>query len=310
LSAVLCAAVLSGCGTPIALDMDGSHYTPVGTPAAAVKLHTEERGKGEPILLLHGFGASTYTWRYIRNDLARTHRVIAVDMKGFGRSDKPLDTAYSPLDQARQIADLVQQRDLRRLTLVGHSYGGAVALAAALMLEKEKPGRVERLIILDGAAYQQGLPPALHVLRTPFLGPLSAAVVPPEVQSNAALYFAYKDPSKYSEADVKAYARPMYEEGNRHALVQTAQQIIPEHVNILTHEFRRLRMPALLIWCRGDKIVPLAVGKRLVRELPNAHLEIIETCGHIPHEEEPGKALELIRPFLQGTGFPKELRDR
>jgi pimeloyl-ACP methyl ester carboxylesterase len=277
-----------------------SRYTAAGSGSAPVKLHSEEAGQGPPLILLHGFGASTYTWRHVHAELARTHQAIALDMKGFGRSDKPLDEAYSALDQARLVKDFIVRRKLRRVTLVGHSYGGAVALALALELERMRPRRLDRLVLIDAAAYSQGLPPALHVLRTPYLGPLSAAVIPPTVQSTAALALAYADPSRIKAEDIEAYARPMSEPGNRHALVKTAEQIIPEHVNILTHQYRTLTRPALLIWCRNDKIVPLSNGEKLARELPKARLEVIETCGHVPHEEEPARTLELMRGFLAG----------
>jgi pimeloyl-ACP methyl ester carboxylesterase len=295
----LAAIVTAACGgVPLIETGQGSHYTPVGAERSVVKLHTEELGKGDPIVLLHGFGASSYTWRHVREGLARTNRVIAVDLKGFGRSDKPLDEAYSALDQAELVAALIEQRRLDRVTLVGHSFGGSVALATALLLERKHPGRLQRMVLLDAAAYVQGLPPALHILRIPVLGPFSAAVVPPEVQSGAALMLAYRHPSKITSADITAYAKPIYEEGNRHALVQTANKIIPEHAHILAHRYRTLPQPALLVWCREDKIVPLAIGERLAKELPRARLEVLDGCGHLPHEEEPEKTLALITKFF------------
>ena len=76
----------------------GSWFARLGPPDAPVKLFYEEQGEGPPLLLIHGFGASTYTWRKIAPDLSRNHRVIAVDMKGFGQSDKPFDESYSVFD--------------------------------------------------------------------------------------------------------------------------------------------------------------------------------------------------------------------
>jgi pimeloyl-ACP methyl ester carboxylesterase len=297
-AALLATAALAGCGLNYEPGDGASHYTEVKADDRSVRLHSEEGGRGDPVLLLHGFGANAYSFRHIRAGLETTHHAIAVDLKGFGRSDKPLDADYSAVDQARLLADLVERRNLRRLTIVGHSYGGAVAMALALELNRKQPGRLARIVLLDGAVYQQGLPPALHVLRTPVIGPAAVVAVPPEVQSTAALLLAYHDPSKITQQDIAAYARPLYEAGNRHALARTADKIIPEHANILTHQYRTIPQPVLLVWCRNDKIVPLAIGQRLVRELQQARLEVIETCGHVPQEEEPAATLALLRRFL------------
>jgi pimeloyl-ACP methyl ester carboxylesterase len=275
-----------------------SRTTVVGTPGAPLRLHSEEEGTGPPLLLIHGFGASSYSWRAVRSELARTNHVIAIDLKGFGRSDKPLDEDYSALDQAKVLVQFLDQRGLKEISVAGHSFGGGVALSLAIELNRRYPGRLQKLILVDGVAYEQGLPPAFHVLRTPIVGPASAAIVPPVVQSTAALMLAYKDSSKITQEAIDAYARPMREAGNRHALVHTAQKIVPEYVNIVTYQYRMIAQPVLLIWCRDDKIVPLAVGQRLVREMPNARLEVIETCGHVPQEEEPALTSGFMQNFL------------
>jgi pimeloyl-ACP methyl ester carboxylesterase len=292
-----CGPGLEGLGDAV-LATKASRYTVTGAPTTPVRLHTEEEGAGPVLLLIHGFGANSYSWRAVRPDLARTHHVIAVDLKGFGRSDKPLDDDYSALDQARLLIQLLDQRGIKQVSVGGHSFGGGVALTLALELNRKHPGRLKNLILVDSVAYQQGLPPALHVLRLPYVGPASAAIVPPVLQSSAALVLAYKDSSKITQEAIDAYARPMYEAGNRHALVKTAEKILPEHINILTHEYRSIAQPVLLIWCRDDRIVPLPVGQRLSRELPNARLEVIETCSHVPQEEEPAATAALMLRFL------------
>jgi pimeloyl-ACP methyl ester carboxylesterase len=295
---------LAGCGPgfePAGEAMSlatASRYTAVGAPDAPLSLHSEEEGTGQPLLLIHGFGASSYSWRAVRAELARSHSVIAIDLKGFGRSDKPLDDDYAAHDQAKLLMQLLDIRGLKEVSIAGHSFGGGVALTLALELNRKHPGRLKKLILVDSIAYEQGLPPAFHVLRTPLVGPASAAIVPPVVQSTAALVLAYKDSAKITQEAIDAYARPMREAGNRHALVRTAEKILPEYVNILTYQYRTIQQPVLLIWCRDDRIVPLTVGQRLARELANARLEVIETCGHVPQEEEPAQTANLMQRFL------------
>src|SRR4051812_7783862 len=112
--AFVLAAMLGGCGLTGEAAEEGP-YARLGPPTAPVRLHYEEHGTGSPILLLHGFGANTYTWRYIAPALARNHTVIAVDLKGFGQSDKPFDERYSALDQAELLTELILDRDLHHL---------------------------------------------------------------------------------------------------------------------------------------------------------------------------------------------------
>src|SRR3990170_6705993 len=112
------ALALGSCGLSAGDAVDGP-YARLGPPEAPVKLYYSEEGKGPPLLLIHGFGASTFTWRFVAPELAKSHRVIAVDLKGFGQSDKPFDERYSVFDQAELLAQLIVDKDLRDLTLVG-----------------------------------------------------------------------------------------------------------------------------------------------------------------------------------------------
>jgi pimeloyl-ACP methyl ester carboxylesterase len=138
-------------------------FARLGPPDAPVKLYTVERGEGPPVLLIHGFGTNSFTWRHVAPDLARDHKVIAVDLKGFGRSDKPFDERYAASDQAELLAQLILDRDLHNLTIVGHSFGGGIALLLALEADTRLHGRIAKLVLLDTIARLQG--GALHHLR-------------------------------------------------------------------------------------------------------------------------------------------------
>src|SRR5215475_2499566 len=133
-------------------------FVDVGTLDAPLRLWVEEDGHGDPILLIHGVGGSTYSWRRIVRALARTHHVISVDLKGFGRSDKPFDRAYGLLDQVRLLKRLINRGGLHDVTLVGHSFGGGVALALTLALNAIEPGAVRQLVLIDSVAYRQAFP--------------------------------------------------------------------------------------------------------------------------------------------------------
>ena len=273
-------------------------FARLGPPDAPVKLFYEEKGQGSPILLIHGFGASTYTWRRIAPALAETHRVIAVDLKGFGQSDKPFDERYSIFDQAELLKQLIVGNDLRDLTLVGHSFGGGVALLLALDDDPRLEGRISKLVLLDTIAYAQDIPVSFRMLNMPVVSHLGVRMLPPAVQARLALRIAYLDNSKIEDEEVEMYAAPLRTAAGKHAIIHSARQIMPEGLEEISERYKTITMPTLIGWCDHDRIVPLDVGLKLRRTLPNAHLKIIDDCGHMPQEEQPEATLELIQSFL------------
>jgi pimeloyl-ACP methyl ester carboxylesterase len=262
-----------------------------------VRLAVREAGRGKPILMIHGLGASSYTWHAIAPKLAKTHRVIALDLKGFGASDKPLDDAYSISDQARLVEDYIARNDLRGVTLVGHSFGGAVAMAVALDDAERPRRRIDRLVLIDSLAYKQPVPFFFRVLRTPLIGELGMSLIPADVQIARALAVAYYHDDRVKDETIATYAGPLQSEGGKHALLRTVESLMNEDADAFAARYRTLKTPALLIWCAHDRIVPMRFGKRLAKDLPNAKIDIIEECGHIPQEEEPEETLAAIQNF-------------
>lgn len=293
------AVILGACGLS-AGDGAGGPFARLGPPEAPVNLYYEEHGKGPPVLLLHGFGASTYTWRHIVPELAQTHRVIAVDFKGFGQSDKPFDERYSVLDQAELLAQLIADKDLRDLTIVGHSFGGGVALRLALEANTRLGGRIARLVLLDSIAYQQQIPVFFRLLEVPLVSQVGVRMVPPEMQTRVALQIAYHDDSKIDPEQVEIYAAPLKTAAGKHAIVQSARQIVPKDIDTLPERFKTITLPTLILWCDHDRIVPLDVGIKLRRTLPNSTLRLVEGCGHMPQEEQPEATLLLLKGFIGG----------
>jgi len=223
------AIALGSCGLSAGDAAEGP-YARLGPPDAPVKLYYEEQGKGPPLLLIHGFGASTFTWRFVVPELAKTHRVIAVDLKGFGQSDKPFDERYSVVDQAELLAQLIEEKDLRNLTLVGHSFGGGVALLLALEANQRLDGRITKLVLLDTIAYPQHIPVFFRLLDVPLVSQIGVRMVPPSVQTRVALEIAYFDDSKIDPAEIETYAAPLKTAAGKHAMIHSARQILPRGV--------------------------------------------------------------------------------
>lgn len=289
---------ISACSVIYPLEDQTDRWQAVGSPKEPVRLAYREEGHGKPVLLIHGLGTNSYSWRHLWPVLAKDHRVISVDLKGFGRSDKPFDDFYSVSDQARLVSQFMENMALRDVTVVGHSFGGGVALMMALDRRSGAAGRIKRLVLLNSIAYPQKIPSFFKVLRTPVLGHLGATATLPELQTKAALMLAYHDDSKIRGRDVAAYSRPLYTPGGKHALVRTAQQIVPDNLPSIARRYRTIRKPVFIIWCKHDKIVPIALGLRLHATLPNSEFHTIDQCGHIPHEEQPQETARAIQEFL------------
>ena len=293
-------ALLLGSYGSIAGEETSGPFARLGPPEAPVHLYYEEQGKGAPVLLLHGFGTSTYTWRYVAPELAKTNRVISVDLKGFGQSDKPFDERYSVSDQAELIGQLIEDKDLRDLTIVGHSFGGGVALMLALQQNERLGGRIKRLVLIDSIAYPQQIPTFFRLLHVPVVSQVGVRMVPATVETRVALQIAYFDDSKIDPKEIEIYAAPLRTAAGKQAMIDSVRQIVPEDIEELSKRYNTITLPTLILWCDHDRIVPLDVGLRLRRTLPNSTFRLVDRCGHLPQEEQPEATLKLLEDFIGG----------
>jgi pimeloyl-ACP methyl ester carboxylesterase len=271
---------------------------PPGYPS--IRMYAEETGAGPTLLLLHGLGGSGYEFRRIMPELARTHRVITLDLRGFGRSDKPFDQLYSALDQAAHVREFIRRRGLSHITLAGHSMGGGVAIALTLDLNRARPGLISRLILMNSPAFPQPLSLAVSFLRRPVLPYLTLNLVPPHITAQMSLSNDMGNFGHITDNDVSRYATPLREPGAAHALIATARHIVPANLPDIVRRYPTIRQPTLLVWCRRDPVVPLVTGISLKRMLPDARLRIIDGCMHVPPEETPGELLAHMHSFLGG----------
>lgn len=261
-------------------------------------LYYEVQGQGTPVLMLHGFGASSYTWRYLAPELASDSRVFLVDLKGFGRSPKPADGRYTLYDQVALIYRFVLEHDLKGLTIVGHSYGGGVALGTALYLSEFAPERLSRLILIDSAGFDQPLPFFMRLLRTPVVNRLGLYLLPAKTQVRHILNTAYHDTDRISEEAVYEYAQALKMPGGRRAILETAGQLATFNTEVLKSRYSRIDVPTLILWGQNDAIIPLAIGRQLNEAIPHSTLYVLGDCGHIPHEEKPAETIKQVREFM------------
>jgi pimeloyl-ACP methyl ester carboxylesterase len=271
-----------------------------GQTSASANLYKEVYGSGDPILCLHGLGASIFSWRHFIAPFSQRNKLILVDLKGCGKSPKPGDTHYSVEEHADEIYKLILAENLTKLTLVGNSLGGGIALLLAIRLCEQEPGRLSKLILIDSAADKRYLPRHLRLVRS-ILGAPLVYLSPSKLAAKMTLRMCYYDKKKATREQVEAYASPMASRGGRRALLQTCRQCIPPHADELLVKVSTITVPTFILWGRQDKVIPLRVGELLHQAIPNSTLEIIEQCGHIPQEEKPDETIALISKFLANT---------
>ncbi len=271
--------------------------------ALGLRVHYKERGRGEPVfVLLHGFGASTFSWREVMGPLGQTGRAIAFDRPGFGLTSRPMPgqwTGRSPYSTEVQVDLTVALLDawgVERAVLVGNSAGGTVALLVALA----HPERVRALVLVDAAIYTRGgapswLRPLLATPQMRRLGPFLLRAFPS--QGESLLRLAWHDPGKITPEVLEGYRKPLQVENWDRALYElTVATAVPD----LALRLQEVRVPTLVITGDDDRIVPTEESVRLARELPNAQLAVLQACGHVPQEECPGPFLEAVGRFLEG----------
>jgi pimeloyl-ACP methyl ester carboxylesterase len=271
-----------------------------GHTSASTDLYKETYGTGNPILCLHGLGASTFSWRHFIKPFSQHNKLILVDFKGCGKSPKPRDSHYSTEEKADDIYNLIIEDDLTNLTLMGNSLGGAVALMVAVRLAEQEPNRLTKLVLIDSAGDKNYLPRHLKLIRS-ILGAPIVYLAPSKFAAKMTLKMCYYDSRKATREHVDAYGGPIASPGGRHALLQTARQCIPANVDELIARLNTITVPTFILWGREDKVIPLVVGELLHQAIPNSTLEIIEQCGHIPQEEKPDETIARISTFLAAT---------
>jgi len=264
-----------------------------------IKINYYEAGQGPPVILLHGFGACTYTWRFLAPELTRDYRVFAIDLKGYGLSDKPDDGKYAMRDQADMVAAFIRTQNLHDLTIIGHSMGGGVTLMTYFKVRADIPARIKKLVLIDSAGYPQKLPWFIRFARIPLLNAIGSRLLPPRFVTAMVLRKCYYHKDQITDEQIDTYAYYGNLPGARQAVTATAQQIVPEDAQAVTARYKTISVPVLIIWGAEDEVVPLKIGKQFKGDIPGSELVILPQCGHIPPEEEAGETNRLITTFLQ-----------
>ncbi|MGO8999904.1 MAG: alpha/beta fold hydrolase [Polyangiaceae bacterium] len=255
-----------------------------------MRLRYVDVGEGPTVVLLHGFASSLETWAGVVPALAKHHRVIALDLKGFGWSGRP-EGDYSPRAQAELVFALLDQRGINQAAVVAHSWGASVALEMAL----QQPARVTRLALYDAWVYEEQLPTFFIWARASGVGETLFRLYYGQ-RADERIAYAFYDKERYvTERLVDDVQRALDRPGTYAAALAAVRGQRYAKVQPL---YRTITQPALLLWGRNDSVTLLTYGERLARDLKNARLVTYPDCGHFPMIEALSESNRELLSFL------------
>jgi pimeloyl-ACP methyl ester carboxylesterase len=282
-------------------------------PLSHVKIHGHDvryrrAGEGEVVLLLHGLAGSSRTWREIMPGLAAHHDVIAPDLLGHGESAKPMGD-YSLGAMASGLRDLLAILEVDRVTVIGQSFGGGVAMQLAY----QHPELCERLVLVASGGLGRDVSWLLRLLTLPGAEQFMPLIFPSGVaeRGNDVNRFLHRRGLRAPLAGEmwRAYSSLAGAE-NRKAFVRTMRGVIEpggQTVTALDRLYLASHLPTLIIWGDRDRIIPVSHAHRAHEAIPGSRLEILEGVGHFPQTEAPERFLEILLDFM-ATTEPAELK--
>ena len=273
-----------------------------------VTLHGHRRayvkvGQGPAVLLLHGLGCDHTTWEPVIDTLARRYTVIAPDLLGHGLSDKPR-ADYSVGGYANGMRDLLTVLGIDRVTVVGHSFGGGVAMQFAYQF----PERTERLVVVASGGLGPEVSPAIRAITTPGFNQVMGVLTLPGLRQlgKAGLVAlsrtgikAARDLDEVAEI-YDSFRDPAFRTAIRHvvsAVVDWRGQI----VTMADRAYLTEAMPMAVIWGRDDRVIPVRHASNAAALAPNARVEVLPHAGHFPHKDHPQRFAKVLHEFIRST---------
>jgi len=276
-----------------------SHFVDIETALAQpLRIHYQWVGQGSPVLLLHGWPTSGYLWRNVMPVMATRHRIIAMDLPGFGLSDKPLNASYNFRFYSNSINSFLNALNIGQTGLVVHDLGGPVGLYWAL----ESLPRLSSLAILNTLVYpDHSWTVKLFLLSTylPFVKNF--------LTSSFGLYATFKlgtsNSHRITPALVKPYQAPFKTAQARQALLAAAQGLDAEGFSVIARKLKQIKVPVSLIYGEQDHILPdiARTMARLRCDIAQAELTTFADSGHFLQEDEPEKLGLLLQEFFSSV---------
>jgi len=259
------------------------------------KVHYLEAGNGPPIILIHGFLYHTVMWRKNIDALAEKFRVYAIDLWGWGYSERLKEKEYSFERYGKQVLGFMDALNIKKATLGGQSMGGGISVYVAA----HYPDRVDRLILVDPAVIPYPMTTIGRIYQFPFIGEFMNAIPGDALMRNNIKTIWFYDRNKVTEEYCKEVLQPFCVKGSYAGSMFILRNVLKEpYVEKEANLLAKMSIPTLIIHGREDKSVPLDRSKRLNDLWKGSKLVIFDKAGHSPHEEYPEKFNKLAIEFL------------
>ncbi len=251
-------------------------------------------GDGPVIVLVHGFGGWHQTWHGLTERLQKAgYRTVAVDMVGAGASTRSTNPDnYTTAAQARTILAVLEQLGIPEYSVIGHSYGGRVALQMSIL----QPKRINKLMVIAPEVFAEDRPPVAKLVTLPIIGFALAfwSTLPQLIPVGLKSVSKRND---WIELEAETYARPNHVRG--HLAAQICQSSAPKDGDMpVPRHYHSINVPTYIIWGELDPIFPAKHALTMVAAMSNAQLAIIPNCGHIPQAEAPAETWQFIEQAL------------
>ncbi|MFC1671282.1 alpha/beta fold hydrolase [Spirochaetota bacterium] len=249
-------------------------------------VHYKKFGKGRPLVLVHGFAGSTYTWRYLAPLLSKKYTVYAYDVLGFGLTDKPVPGKYDMKSHGEFLIAFMDALKISKATMIGHSMGGVIVGYAALT----DPGRIDKLVMIEPGFYNKKIPRFLNYMFFPLDRIMSRQFLSRSMRVRF-LKGSFYNKSLVTKEVIDAYMIP-----NRtpNALESMAYMMSSVGFRFYEGVTDKITSPTFLIWGDKGKSALPEVAKRINGEIKSSKLIMVKGSGHYVQEEKPQKLYKII----------------
>ena len=247
--------------------------------------YLEEGSSNSNIVLIHGLGGFAERWSAVIPLLSKKYHVIALDLPGYGYSDKP-SIDYTPEFFLKFIFDFLDSMGIRKTHMIGTSLGGQIVAECAITQNK----MIEKIALVCPAGIMKG--------STPTLDAYSMAALYPSYDTVKTAYEMMTDSNKKVSNDtIEDFIKRMTQSNAKMAFMSTILAL--KNASPITERLSNIMVPTLLIWGAHDTMIPIKYANDFASSIKNCRLEIMENCGHTPHIEEPAKFSQIVLNFLR-----------
>ncbi len=260
-----------------------------------IRLRYLEAGSGEVVLMIHGFPTSSYLWRNVMPKIAETHRAIAIDLPGYGKSDKPLDVSYSLNFYCDLLSGFMSGLGVEKINLVVHDLGGPIGVLWAL----RNQDKLHRLALLNTLVY-----PDFSWAVLLFTLAVKAPVLNHWLSSKrgiaAAMRIGVWNKDRLTASLLNNYQSPFATRDARSALLKSASNFSINAFKEMEAKLPELKVPVRAIYGENDRILPKVARTmtRIKQDVPHTQVTSLPNCGHFLQEDEPEKIGELLSAFM------------